>query len=103
MKHTISHDLSPELAKTATERAFDSYRAKLPEYDPRATWTSATEAKVSFKVKGVGLDGGVRLRPGEIELELDVPFVFKIFQKKAMDIIEREVREWLVKAKNGQL
>lgn len=103
MKHTIPHDLSPELAKTATERAFEAYKAKLPEYDPRVVWTSANEAKVSFKVKGVGLDGGVRLRPNEIELELDVPFIFKIFQKKAMDVIEREVREWLVKAKNGQL
>lgn len=103
MKHSIPHDLSPELAKTATERAFESYRAKLPEYDPTATWKSPTEADVAFKVKGVSLKGGVRLRPGEVELELDVPFVFKIFQKKAMDIIEREVSEWLGKAKRGEL
>ncbi|MCC6646233.1 MAG: polyhydroxyalkanoic acid system family protein [Polyangiaceae bacterium] len=103
MKHSIRHDLTSELAKTATERAFESYRQKLPEYDPRATWTSPTEAKVTFKVKGVGLDGAVRLRQGEVELELDVPFVFKIFQKRAMEIIEREVREWLEKAKSGQL
>ena len=103
MKHTIAHDLSPALAKKATERAFAAYAARFTEYNPVVTWTGETHASISFKVKGVSLKGTFELVPRAVEMNLDVPFVLKLFQKRAIEVIDGEVREWLEKARTGQL
>ena len=103
MKHAITHDLSPELAKKALVRALVSYQEKFREYNPSLNWSSENVADISFKVKGISLQGKAELAAQQIFLELDVPFLFKPFQKKAIDVIEREVNEWLAKAKRGEL
>jgi hypothetical protein len=103
MKHTIKHDLSQELARKATRKAFESYAQRFTAYNPTATWKTDDKADVGFKVKGVSLNGTVELRPNAIDLELDVPFLFKIFQKQAMDIIEEEIKVWIGKAKAGEI
>ena len=103
MKHTISHDLNQDLARKATRKAFESYAERFKEYNPTSSWTTEDSAKVGFKVKGVSLNGSVELRKHAIDLELDVPFLFRIFSKQAMAIIEEEISEWIVKAKNGEL
>lgn len=103
MKHSISHDLPVDLAKQATEKAFEAYKARFGEYNPTFRWASDSKADIAFSVKGVSLSGSFTVLPKVIEMDLDVPFVFKIFQKKAVEIIEGEVKTWIGKAKNGQL
>ena len=102
-QHDVPHDLSFELAKKATEKAFDAYAARVAEYSPTATWTSERHADVSFRVKGVSLDGALEIKEQAIGMELDVPLLFRPFRKKALEIIEREVVEWIEKAKRGEL
>lgn len=103
MKHVMAHDLGPELARKVADKAFESYRAKYANYDPKLTWVSDTVANASFSAKGVHLKGKVELMPGKIAFELDVPFVLKLFQNKAVAVIERELAYWRDKAKNGEL
>ena len=103
MKHAIPHSLPPETARHALERAFASYREKYGEYNPTMVWESEKRAVIGFKVKGVSLDGAVELHPTKMDVELDVPFLFKPFQKKALEIVEREVRVWIDKAAKGEL
>jgi hypothetical protein len=103
MKHNISHDLSIPLAKQATEKAFEAYKARFGEYNPSFRWATDTKADISFKIKGVSLAGSMTVMPSIIEMDLDVPFIFKIFQKKAVEVIEDEVKIWIGKAKAGQL
>ncbi|HEU4406215.1 MAG TPA: polyhydroxyalkanoic acid system family protein [Polyangiaceae bacterium] len=103
MKHAIPHNLSPETARTALERAFASYKEKYGEYNPTMLWENDKRAAIGFKVKGVSLDGAIELHPNKMEVELDVPFLFKPFQKKAIEIVEREVRVWIDKADKGGL
>ena len=103
MKHTISHDLSPELARKATESAFNAYIQRFPEYKPTANWISDTRAEITFDAKVKTLNGAIELRPSEIQLELDVPFVLRAFSGRAMKVVEEEIQEWIVKAKNGEL
>lgn len=103
MKKSIAHGLSKEMAKKATSKAFETYQARFPEYEPQATWVRDDKAEVSFSAKGLKLEGGVEIREQEIDLELNVPFLLKPFSKKAMSIIEEEVREWVEKAKKGEL
>lgn len=103
MKHVIKHDLEMEKVKKATQKAMDAYSERFAKYNPSAEWTSDTEAVISFSAKGVEMDGNLSLRPKEIELELDVPFVFKVFRKKAIAIIDSEINTWLGKARRGEL
>ncbi|MFT3768111.1 MAG: polyhydroxyalkanoic acid system family protein [Minicystis sp.] len=103
MKHVIQHDLDTATAKKAADRAFAEYKSRYPEYRPELSWVSESKADVAFNAKGVKLNGAMQIDPGSIALELDVPFLFRPFQKKALEVIEREVRVWLDKAKNGGL
>ncbi len=103
MKHVVKHDLSPDQAKLATTKAWESYSQRFEKYSPTADWTSDKHADVSFTVKGVTLTGTLDLEPGGVALDLDVPFVFRPFKKKAMGVVEEEIEKWIAKARNGEL
>jgi hypothetical protein len=103
MKHEMAHDLSQDLARKVAERAFASYREKYADFAPTLTWVSDTAAKASFSAKGVELKGTVELAPGKITLDLDVPFMLRMFQSKAVSIIERELTTWHERAKRGEI
>ncbi len=103
MRHLMSHDLDPELARKVAERAFAAYREKYASYDPKLAWVSDTVANASFAAKGVQLKGKIELLPGKIAFELEVPFLLRLFQRKAIEIMERELEHWRDKAKRGEL
>ncbi len=103
MKHEIPHDLEPAIARIVASRALDSYRARFADYHPRVEWVSERDANIEFHVKGLRLHGSVNLLPHAIQFDLDVPFVLKLFKGRAIDVIEREVRHWIAKAKAGEL
>lgn len=103
MKHTIEHSLPFDMAKKAAEKAFNAYAERFAKYNPTATWKDERSADVGFEAKGVKLGGAVTLRDGAIDLEMDVPFLFKPFRSKALEIIEGEIRNWIDKAQKGEL
>jgi hypothetical protein len=103
MKHSIAHDLEASLAKEAAVRAFEAYQRRFSNYKPTLHWEDDRKARIGFSVKGVKLAGSIDILPRAIELDLDVPFLFRPFKGKAIEVIEREVRNWLAKAKNGEL
>ena len=103
MKHTIEHPLSLEQAKKVTEKAFASYAERFAKYCPTADWHDDHNATIGFEAKGVKLGGVIGLREGAIDLDMKVPFLFKPFRSKALDIIEVEIRKWIAKAENGEL
>lgn len=103
MKHQIAHDLDVSLAKEAAVRAFEAYQKRFTNYHPTMQWDTDKKARIGFSVKGVKLEGWIDILPRAIELDLDVPFLFRPFKGKAIEVIEREVRNWLAKAKNGEL
>lgn len=103
MKHAIPHDLEVATARKAAEKAFQSYAIRFAKYEPSANWTSDTHCDVMFKVKGVKLEGTIDLTPKSIDLDLDVPFIFRPFKSRALAKIEEEVQTWIAKAKEGRL
>jgi hypothetical protein len=103
MKHQIAHDLDSNLAKEAAVRAFEAYQKRFANYRPTMSWENERKARIGFSVKGMKLEGSIDILPRAIELDLDVPFLFRPFKGKALEVIDREVRNWLVKAKNGEL
>ena len=103
MKQLIKHDLDLALAKKACVKAFEAYSEKFEKYSPTANWKTDTFAEIGFEAKGIKLGGTVDLRPKEIEVEMNVPFIFKPFQSKAIELVEGEITKWVAKAKNGEL
>ena len=103
MKQTIHHGLDKELARKATRKAFAAYKARFSEYKPEETWLTEDMAEIAFSVKGLTLKGAVEVKEEEIEAELNVPLVLRPFRKKALQVIEDEVRVWVEKARRGEL
>lgn len=103
MKHVVSHDLGQNRAKQVAQAAFDAYTAKFSQYHPQAVWRGERQADISFNVKGMTLKGSIEVTDTSISMDLDVPFLLRPFKGTALGVIEKEIREWLDKAKAGQL
>jgi Putative polyhydroxyalkanoic acid system protein (PHA_gran_rgn) len=103
MKHEIAHDLDVAAAKNVADRAFEEYRGRFPKYEPTMSWVSDRRAEISFNAKGIRLNGAMLIAEKTITLELNAPFLFRPFQKIAIDIIEREVKAWIEKARTGTI
>jgi hypothetical protein len=103
MKHVIQHGLDPQLARKATRKALESYQERFAQYDPKVHWASDDRADVSFAAKGVTLNGAIEVGADDIAIDLDVPFILKPFKKKATGVIDKEIRDWIGRAKRGEL
>jgi len=103
MKHTVSHSLGRELARKVADAAFKSYKERFADFKPEVRWAGEDRAEISFTVKGVSLSGGVEVKDNAFELELDVPFMLKPFQGKALSVIEGEIKKWIGKAETGEV
>jgi hypothetical protein len=103
MKHTVAHDLDVALAQRAVKIALTGYAERFEQFSPQVNWMSEARADIGFKAKGVAVTGQVDVLPGKILIDLEVPFLLRVFKKKAIHIIEREIRAWIEKARNGEL
>jgi hypothetical protein len=103
MKHAYAHDLDKETAILAVNSAIEHYKEKLAEFSPTAEWVSDRRLVVSFSVGGETLEGTLVVTPTEIEVSLDVPFIFLMFEEQAIAIIGREINVWVDKVQNGEL
>ena len=103
MKHSVPHSLPLDAAKKVAQHAMEAYQARFAEYNPTITWVSNTLAEVSFKAKGVSLKGTFEILADRIDMDMEVPFLLRMFKQKAVDVIESEINTWLAKAKAGQI
>ncbi len=103
MEHRVSHDVGRDLAKKATVAAFASYKQKYGDYSPTTTWTGDYAATITFAAKGFRFDGKVVVEEREIVMEMDVPFILRPFRRRALEIIEQEIKLWCKKAKDGEI
>lgn len=104
MQHRIPHDLDIAIARHATREALESYRKDFQEYSPTGEWTDEDNATVRFTVMGKTLRGVVQVATDCVTLELlDIPFMFRPFRSAAIKVIEAEIREWIEKARRGEI
>ncbi len=102
MKHVIKHDLARQTAHNVMNKAFESYAARFAQYNPTLRW-EGLQAHISLSIMGKAITGLVDLGPGQILLDLKVPFMMRAFKGQAIKVIEDEVRTWIGRAKAGQL
>ncbi len=103
MKQTIAHDLSTDLARQAANAALAHFQQRFPASQITPQWLSADEAIIVFSLRGFHLKPRIRLRPGAIDVEMDIPFLARPFEARARARIERELALWIDKARRGEL
>ncbi|MGB5810299.1 MAG: polyhydroxyalkanoic acid system family protein [Polyangiales bacterium] len=104
MDYTIKHDLSPELAHKAAQKAADYYTEKWAKYNAQTNWVGEDRAEISFRVKGVDVAATLDMQPGQIVVGMQkVPLLLRPFKKQALDVVQRTMTKWIEKAKNGEL
>ena len=103
MKHSVSHDLGQQRAKQAAQAAIAAYEQKFAKFHPQTRWVSDSRADISFSVKGISLKGSLEVLDRSIDLDMDVPFLLRPFKNQAIGVIEGEIREWIDKARAGQI
>lgn len=103
MKHEIHHGLSPEQARTVVDKAMEAYAARFAEYNPEFHWKTENQGRLGFKAKGVSVAGDIEIDGPKILVDLEVPFILRIFKGKAIEVIDREVRTWVEKARAGEI
>ncbi|HEV8548858.1 MAG TPA: polyhydroxyalkanoic acid system family protein [Polyangiaceae bacterium] len=103
MKHSVPHDLGQDRAKQAAEAAIAAYGQKFAKYHPQTRWVTPTRAEIAFTVKGMHLSGSIDVQPKTIDLDMEVPFLLRPFKNQAIGVIEGEIREWIDKARAGQI
>lgn len=103
MKHTIETGLDKALSRKAIERAMDAYRARFVDYEPRFQWTGDDRGEFSFRAMGVTLHGQIVVRDRAVDVDMHVPLLFRVFQGKAMRVIEDQVNLWVGKARRGEI
>lgn len=103
MKHSIPHNLPVATARLAARKALETYQRNFAEYQPRGRWVTDDRAEIAFTVMRKTLTGALEVRPERLDLELEVPLMFRAFRGAAMKVIEDEINTWLVRARNGEL
>ena len=103
MKHIVRHKVTQAQARQAIETAIGVYSRKLPQYHPQTRWPNKNHAQVSFHVKGMSLTANIQMLPRQLDMDMDVPFIFWPIKNQAMKFIEAELRKWLARAEAGEL
>jgi hypothetical protein len=103
MKHSVPHSLPLDAARTVAKKAIEAYQTRFAEYHPTVRWVNDQVAEVSFSAKGVSLKGTFEILADRINLDMEVPLLLRMFKQKAVDVVEREIKNWLARAHDGEL
>src|SRR6188474_3429013 len=103
MQHVFRHDLEPAVARRAAGSALASYEKRYARYHPEVVWESDTVVRCSFVARGFRLRATVELLPGAARVDMQVPLILRPFRVLAIARVERELRGWCERAKNGEL
>ncbi len=104
MKYVAKHGIEDlDRVKTVIERAYDSYKERLSEYNPSLEWKDERNATVSFQVMKKSITTDFEITSNEVRIEGKIPFIFKPLKSKIEKVVGGEVEKWIDKAKNGDI
>jgi len=103
MKKTIPTALNRERSKVVIGKAMEAYSARFAEYNPRFAWVSDDRAEFGFNAKGFTLTGTMVIYDQKVDVEMEVPFLFRVFEGRAMDVIQDQMKIWIDKENKGEI
>lgn len=104
MEYSVDHGLNdPARVREVVEKAYDSYKERLADHNPRLRWIDDHHAAIAFTVMGKSIEVDVTIDDKKVRMDADLPFLFRPFQSKIVGVVGREVEKWIAKAKAGEL
>lgn len=103
MQHDIKHGLEQQKAQEVAQKAVQSYAERFAQFDFQHNWVDDSKVNLSFAVMGKRLEGSLSVLADVLRFEMEVPFMMRVFSKKAVEIVEKETQAWIAKAKSGEL
>lgn len=103
MQKVIPHDLPKDKAKRVIDKAVATYTEDAAQYSPDFKWVNDSTAKLTLTVMRKQITADIKLNDKDVTLDVTVPPAFKIFEKKALSLVDEEVQKWLRKAKKGEI
>lgn len=98
-KRSFVHGLDFAAAKKVALRAMQDYQQRLKNYALTINWPTPDRADVSFTVLNTRMHGQILVTPSNIEICVDVPLQFKFFENMAVQVVAKEVKACVDKAK----
>jgi hypothetical protein len=90
----VPHGLDPQAAFTRLKPALEKLAKDFQGENLELTTTDTTAA-FSFKSLGFTIKGQAEARPGEVVVDVELPFAAMMFKDKAQEAIEKNVRRAL--------
>jgi hypothetical protein len=104
MKIVVKHGLEDrDRVRTVIEKAYESYRERLADHNPKLEWLGEDEARVSFTVVRKTLESRFKVQAENVVVEGDIPFLFRPFRSKIEGVLREEVEKWASKARAGEI
>lgn len=94
MEHVICTGLSEGDSKKALNMAFETYANDYPQYKPHFKWKKEDLAEFGFAISSVRIAGFVLVIEDKLIVNMNVPFIARPFQGRAIAIIEEQVLAW---------
>lgn len=102
MKHTVTHPLTRDAARTTLDRMLQTYGSHYAEHDVRTAWADDDTATIAFQVGRRTVEGRVAVRDDCYELDVDLPFLLRPFQGRIARAVDEEVAKWLDATSGGR-
>jgi len=87
---SIPHGLDPQAALARLQPALEKLARDFQGQDLQLTTTDTT-VSFSFKSLGFAIKGQAEARPGEVAVDVELPFAAMMFKDKAQQAIEKRV------------
>ena len=96
--HSFSHNLERKTARQLVEMAWQHYKNRYSKYHPECTWSGDDVVNIGFRAGFLKLAGDLEITDSEFKLGMEVPMSLRFLRKKAMTIVENEIKKWLAKS-----
>lgn len=104
MKYVAKHGMSDlGRMRIVIDKAYESYAARLSDFNPQIEWKSDREAVVSFSVMKKTLSANFAVDEENVVITGDIPFLFKPFQGRIEKVLGEEMEKWLAKERAGEI
>jgi hypothetical protein len=92
MKHRVRHALDVQSARRALEPVLAAYLARFADFAPSLRWLDGRRGVFGFVAKGRQVNGSFALSPGALDIEVEVPWAFRVFWGHAVGVVDAELR-----------
>jgi hypothetical protein len=104
MKIVVKHGLEDrDRVRTVIEKAYESYRERLADHNPKLEWLGQDQARVSFTVVRKSLVSNFKIQGEDVTVEGDIPFIFRPFRSKIEGVLREEIEKWAGRARAGEI